>query len=92
MHKKDAPENALKGALQVALELHLFMELSVHKSIQNNSTKREIGEARYVALEDASKISFYRTFINTAEKTNGPLDSAIDSSPEGTLKLHLRMH
>ena len=66
MHKKDAPENALKGALQVALELHLFMQLSVHKSIQNNSTKREIGEARYVALEDASKISFYRTFIKTA--------------------------
>ena len=66
MHKKDAPENALKGALQVALELHLFMQLSVYKSIQNNSTKREIEEARYVALEDASKISFYRTFIKTA--------------------------
>ena len=66
MHKKDASENALKGALQVALELHLFMQFSVYKSIQNNSIKIEIGEARYVALEDASKISFYKTFIKTA--------------------------
>ena len=27
LHKRGAPENALKGALQVALELHLFMQL-----------------------------------------------------------------
>ena len=38
---KDAQEGAhdvaLIGTLLVALELHLFMKLSIHKSVQNNS-------------------------------------------------------
>ena len=38
---KDAQEGAhdvaLIGTLLVVLELHLFMELSMHKSVQNNS-------------------------------------------------------
>ena len=36
------PEAALKGALQVALELHLFMQLSMPKSVQNDSIECEI--------------------------------------------------
>ena len=31
--QKGSPENALKGPLQVALELHLFMPLSMHRSV-----------------------------------------------------------
>ena len=39
---KDAQEGAhdvaLKGTLMVALGLHLFMQLSMYKSVQNDST------------------------------------------------------
>ena len=39
---KDAPEGipdvALKGALLVPLELQLFMQLSIHNCVQNDST------------------------------------------------------
>ena len=56
--KKGASEIALKGALQVALELHVFMQLSMHKSVQYDSVKGEIEVALYAALEGASKISF----------------------------------
>ena len=35
--QEGAPDVALKGTLLVALELHLFMQLSMHKSVQNNS-------------------------------------------------------
>ena len=31
--QEGAPDFALKGALLVALELHLFMQSSVHKSV-----------------------------------------------------------
>ena len=58
MHKNGAPENAISGAVQVALKLHLFVQLPMHKSISNDSIKGEIEEARYAALEGASKISF----------------------------------
>ena len=53
-----AIEIALKGALQVAHELRLFMQLSMHKSVQYDSVKGEIEVAFYAALEGASKISF----------------------------------
>ena len=53
-----APEIALKGALQVALELHLFMQLSMRKGVQYDSVKVEIEVARYAAIEGASKMSF----------------------------------
>ena len=33
-----AHDVALKGTLLVALELHFFMQLSMHKSLQNDST------------------------------------------------------
>ena len=56
--QKGAPETALKGALQVALELHLFMQLSIYKSVQYDSVKGEIEVALYASLESASKISF----------------------------------
>ena len=56
--QKDEPEIALKGALQVTLELHLFRQFSVHKSVQYDSVEREIEVALYAKLEDASKISF----------------------------------
>ena len=36
--QEGAPDVALKGTLPVALELHLFMQLSMHKSVQNDST------------------------------------------------------
>ena len=36
--QKGAPDVALKGTLLVALELHLFMQLSMHKSAKNDST------------------------------------------------------
>ena len=54
-----ASENALKGALQIARKLHLFMPLSMHKSIQNDSIKGETEEAVYAVLDCASKISFW---------------------------------
>ena len=37
-----ALEIARKGALQVAHELHLFMQLSMHKSVQYDSVKGEM--------------------------------------------------
>ena len=55
---KSAPEIALRGALQVAREFHLLMQLSIHKSVQYDSVKGEIEEALYTALESVSKISF----------------------------------
>ena len=55
---KSAPEIALRGALQVALEFHMFMQLSMHKSVQYDSVKGEIDVALHTALEIASKISF----------------------------------
>ena len=55
---KGAPEIVLKGVLQVALELHLFMQLLMHKSEQYDSVKGGIEVALYAALEGASKISF----------------------------------
>ena len=42
MHKKGAPGNELKGALQTALKLHLFMQFSVHSSIPNDPIKGKI--------------------------------------------------
>ena len=51
-------EIALKGGLQVALELNLFMQLSMHKNVRYDSVIGEIGIALYAALEDTSKISF----------------------------------
>ena len=36
--QKGVPNVALNGTLLVALELHLFMQLSIHKSVQNDST------------------------------------------------------
>ena len=54
---KSAPEIALRGALQVAREFHLLMQLC-NKSVQYDSVKGEIEEALYTALESASKISF----------------------------------
>ena len=51
-------EIALKGGRQVALELNLFMQLSMHKNVRYDSVKDEIGIALYGALENASKISF----------------------------------
>ena len=37
--QKGTPEIALNGAIQVALTLHLFMQLSMHKSVQYDSVK-----------------------------------------------------
>ena len=36
--QEGAADVVLKVKLLVALELHLFMELSMHKSVQNDST------------------------------------------------------
>ena len=36
--QEGAPDVALKGTLLAALELHLFMQLPMHKSVQNDST------------------------------------------------------
>ena len=56
--QKNAPEIALKGALQVALELLLFIQLSMHESVQYDSVKGEIEVAPYAELEGSSKIPF----------------------------------
>ena len=56
--RKGAPEVALKAVLQATLEFHLFMYLSMHKCVQNDSIKYEIEGALYVTLEGTSKISF----------------------------------
>ena len=52
------PEIALKGELQVALKLHLFMTLSKHKSVHNDSIKWEIEVTLNVALDSTFEISF----------------------------------
>ena len=44
--------------IQVVLEFHLFMQLSMHKSEQYDSEKGEIEVPVCIALESASKISF----------------------------------
>ena len=88
MHKRGTTENKLKATFQVALKLHLLIHLSMHNSITNDSGKREV---RYAALEGASKISFYGA-LKTAQKVNFILASAIESAPEGTLKLQRSMH
>ena len=59
--QKSAPEIELKGALQAALEFHLFMQQSMYNSVQYDSVKGEIEVALYAALEDVSKISFQGT-------------------------------
>ena len=56
--QKGSPEIALKGALQVALELHLFMQLPMHETVQYDSVKGITEEPLYAALESASEISF----------------------------------
>ena len=58
LYKDCAPEIALKGARKVALQFHLFMQLSMHKSVQYDSVQGEIEVALYAALESASKIPF----------------------------------
>ena len=45
MLEKGELDNALKGALQVALKLHVFLQLSMHKSIPNDSIKGEFEDA-----------------------------------------------
>ena len=52
--EKGTLEIALKGALDVTLELHMLMQLSKHKSVQNDSVKGEIELVPYVALLGAS--------------------------------------
>ena len=37
--QEGVPNVTLKGTLLVALELHLFMQFSMHKSVQNDSTR-----------------------------------------------------
>ena len=61
----------------------------MHKSVQNNAIKLE--EVCYAALEGASKISFYGV-IATAQEFDGPFVSAIETAPEGKLKLYLKIH
>ena len=56
--QKGAPKIALKGAPQVAHELHLFMQLSMYKSVQYDLVKGETEVALYTALESATKTSF----------------------------------
>ena len=56
--QKGMPEIVLKGELQVALKLHLFMILSKHKSVHNDSIKWEIEVTLNVALDSTFEISF----------------------------------
>ena len=56
--QQGAPDNALKGAFQVGLQLHLFMKLSIDKSVQHDSIKDETEEKLYAVLEGKPKISF----------------------------------
>ena len=52
--QRDAPEKAL--------ELHLFMQLSMYKRIENDSIKSKIEETCYATLKGMSKISLYGVF------------------------------
>ena len=65
MHKKGAPAIALNLSLQVALDLHFFMQMSMHKRVQINSIKGKIDETYYDALEGASKFSYYGALKTT---------------------------
>ena len=55
-------EIEIKGIVEVItemqLKMHMVMHLLVQKSARNDSIKRELEEALYVALESAPKISF----------------------------------
>ena len=59
------------------------MQLAVHKNAQNDLIKGEIAETLYAALEGV-----FKDCINV----DGTLASAIQSAPEGTLKLHVRIN
>ena len=54
-------EIEIKGTVEVTtemqLKMHMVMHLLVQKSARNDSIKRELEEALYVALEGAPKIS-----------------------------------
>ena len=63
----------------------------MHKSEQYDSVKGENEVALYTALESASKISFLGA-LKTASKVDRRLVSAIESAPDGTLKLQAMMH
>ena len=76
-------EIALKGGSQVALQLNLFMQLSMHKNVRYDSVKGEIGIALYAALEDASKILFQEHLH---------LHKKLMVSLSEQLRVHLRLH
>ena len=59
------------------------MSFRIHNTIQNDSIKDKIEEAPYVGLEGASKISFQGP-LKTSQKVDGPLGSALESTPEDT--------
>ena len=54
-------EIEIKGTVEVTIEMqlkmHMVMHLLVQKSARNDSIKRELEEALYVALEGVPKIS-----------------------------------
>ena len=53
-----APDVALKVTLLVALELHVFMQFSIHKSVQNDSTfYRVIQDAQEGDRKDAFDVA-----------------------------------
>ena len=60
------------------------MSFRIHNTIQNDSIKDKIEEAPYVALEGASKISFQGVRLKLHKKSDGPLGSVLESTPEDT--------
>ena len=75
----------IKGAPQVATELHLKMHTVVHlltqKSSQNNSKKGKFEEALYVLLEGEQKISLWR-----AHQEKDAFDAAVDGLLDDAIK------
>ena len=103
--QEGAPDVALKGTLLVALELHLFMQLSMHKSVQNDSTfSRVIQDALEgdkkgafdVALDGALEGAFVGALYDAIEGSSedmphGVLQDLYKDAQERNLRLKLRV-
>ena len=70
----------MKGALDVALELHLFMHFSMHKSSPNDSIICELQGAQYAALEGTPFFSEAFKISQKGEDKDGGFEVSLGSN------------
>ena len=71
--------------LKAHLRFHFTEYLQLHKNLMVHLS------VQLRMQEGASKISFYGA-LATAQEVDGPFFSAIETAPEGKLKLYLKIH